>query len=133
VAIDYLHRLIIEGPHDDVRAFRRHVHREYPRTIGGKTWSEFVPFSFAALYEMAPAVRRIEREPPCDPYELSAWPVRRIARGLAEARCQFQTKNVEMIGFVRVLSRARPSLTFTPATLCLDDSSILVYDRIWPE
>jgi hypothetical protein len=127
VAIDYLHRLIIEGPPDDVREFRRHMHREYPRTIDGKTWTEFVPFSFAALYEMAPAVRRIERELPCDPYELSAWPVRRIARGQAEVRYQFQTRNLEMAGFLRVLSRARPSLTFTLVTLCFDDSNIESY------
>ena len=76
---------------------------------------------------MAPDARRIETEVPCDPYELSSWPVRRIGRNQSEIRYRFQTRNMEMNGLIRVLSRALPSLTFTLATLCLDDSDIEVY------
>jgi hypothetical protein len=127
VAVDYLHRLIIRGACEDVRGLRRHIYREYPRTVGGHSWTEIVPFSFASLYEMAPAARRIEAEPPCDPYDISTWPIRRNGRRQAEVRYQLQTRNLEMIGLIRVLARALPSLTFTLATLCLDDSSIEVY------
>jgi hypothetical protein len=127
MAVDYLQRLIVRGPHEDVRAFRRQIYREYSRKIASHTWTEIVPFSFTALYEMAPAASRVEPEIPGDPYELSAWPVRRIGRNQAEVRYQFQTRNLEMFGLIRVLSRARSSLTFTLATLCLDDSSIEVF------
>lgn len=127
MAVDYLHRLILRGPRKDVRAFRRQIYREYPRRIVRKSWTEIVPFAFTALYEMAPAARGIEAEAPCDPYELSAWPVRRIGRNQAEVRYQFQTRNLEMVGLIRVLSGVLPSLTFTLATLCLDDSSIEAY------
>ena len=51
----------------------------------------------------------------------------RVTRNQAEVRYQFQTRNLEMIGLIRVLSSALPSLTFTLATLCLDHSSIEVY------
>ena len=117
MAVDYLHRLIIRGPREDVRAFRRQIYREYPRRIARKSWTEIVPFSFTALYEIAPAASRIEPEAPDDPYELSAWPVRRVGSNKAEVRYQFQTRNLEMVGLIRVLSRALPSLTFTLATL----------------
>lgn len=127
MAVDYLHRLIIRGPHQDIRAFRRQIYREYPRSIGRKSWTEIVPFSFTALYEMAPAASRIEPEAPADPYELSAWPVRRVGPNQANVRYQFQTRNLEMIDLIQVLSAALPSLTFTLATLCLDASSIEVY------
>jgi hypothetical protein len=83
-----------------------------------------VPFCFQALYELAPAARRVEAEVPYDPYELSAWPPRRISKRRSEVRYQFQTRNLEMVGLLRALSRALPSLTFTLVTLCLDDSSI---------
>ena len=124
MAVDFLHRLIVSGTHNRVRAFRRQIYRAYPRTVAGETWTEIVPFSFAALYELAPAARRIEREIPCDPYELARWPTRRIDSRHAEVRYQFQTRNLEMQGLLRTLSRALPSLTFTVATLCLDDSSV---------
>jgi len=127
MAVDFLHRLIIRGPHAAVRAFRRQIYREYTRSIDNQSWTEIVPFSFTALYEMAPASRRIEPEIPCDPYELSSWRVRRIDRNQSEVRYQFQTRNMEMIDLIRVLSRVLPSLTFTLATLCFDDSDIEVY------
>jgi hypothetical protein len=124
VAIDFLHRLIITGPVEQVRALRRDLYREYPRTLGDQTWTEIVPFCFAALYEIAPSARRVEKEIPYDPYEISVWPVRRISPRRAELRYQFQTRNLEMAGLVRALARARPALTFTLGTLCLDDSKV---------
>lgn len=127
MAVDFFHRLIVRGPREDVRAFRRQIYREYPRSIGKKSWTEIVPFSFTKLYEIAPAARRIDPEVPYDPYELSSWPIRRIGRNQGEVRYQFQTRNMEMIELIRVLARALPSLTFTLATLCFDDSSIEVY------
>ena len=127
MAVDYFHRLIIRGPDKDVRAFRRQIYREYPRSIARKSWTEMVPFSLTGLYEMAPAARRIRPEAPGDPYELSAWSVRRIGRNQAEVRYQFQTRNLEMIGLIRILSVSLPSLTFTLVTFYLDDSSIEVY------
>jgi hypothetical protein len=127
VAVDYFHRLLVRGPREQVHSFRRRLHREYPRTIGGETWTEIVAFSFAALYEVAPAARRVESEVPFDPYELSAWPIRALDRRRSEVRYQFQTRNLEMLPFVRPLARALPALTFTLTTLCLDDSSIESY------
>ena len=59
-----------------MRAFRDTIHCEYLRTIAGETWTEIVPFSFAGLYELAPAARRVEAQIPFDPYDLSAWPMR---------------------------------------------------------
>ena len=127
MAVDYFHRLIVRGSAKDIRTFRRQIYRRYPRTIGRKSWIEIVPFSFAALYEIAPAARRIEEEVPSDAYDMSAWPVRRIGRTQAEVRYQFHTRNLEMADLIRVLARARPALTFTLLTFCLDDSSIELY------
>jgi hypothetical protein len=124
VAVDFLHRLIVTGPVEQVRALRRELYREYPRTLGDETWTEIVPFCFAALYDIAPAARRVEKEVPYDPYEISVWPVRRLSARRAELRYQFQTRNLEMAGLVRALARARPSLRFTLGTLCLDDSEV---------
>lgn len=83
MAVDYYHRLLVSGKPAGVRAFRDAIYREYPRTIAGEsrrvptsspaTWTEIVPFSFAGLYELAPAARRVEAQIPFDPYDLSAW------------------------------------------------------------
>lgn len=124
MAVDYLHRLVVAGEAAHVRRLARGLHREYPRSLAGETWTEVVPFSFAALYEIAPRARRIEREVPSDPYELSAWPVRAFSKGKAEARYQFQTRSMELAPFVRLLAAAHPKLDFTLVTFCLDDSSI---------
>jgi hypothetical protein len=127
MAVDYFHRLLVTGRPKDVRAFRRAIYREYPRTIAGETWTEIVPFSFAGLYELAPTARRVEAETPFDPYELSAWPVRNIGEHSAEVRYQLQTRNLELVTLLRPLARALPKLTFTLTTSCLDDSSIESY------
>jgi hypothetical protein len=127
MAVDYFHRVRAFGRRADVRDFRNRIYREYPRTVGGETWTEIVPFSFAALYDLAPAARKIEAEIPFDPYDLSAWPIRALPEGRAEIRYQLHTRNMELIDFLRVIARALPSLTFTLLTLCLDDSSIETY------
>jgi len=127
MAVDYVHRLVVSGSVQAVRRLSRALYREYPRTIADQTWTEIVPFSFAALYELAPKVSRIEREVPCDPYELAAWPVRMRPNGKTEARYQFQTRNLELAGFIRALARTQPHLRFVLVTLCLDDCSIESY------
>jgi hypothetical protein len=127
MAVDYFHWLRVHGTRDDVRDFRNRIYREYPRTVGGETWTEIVPFSFAALYDLAPAARKIEAEIPFDPYDLSAWPIRTLSDDCAEVRYQLHTRNMELIGVLRPLARALPRLTFTLTTLCLDDSSIESY------
>jgi hypothetical protein len=127
MAVDYFHHLLVTGRPKDVRAFRRAIYREYPRTIAGETWTEIVPFSFAGLYELAPTAQRVEAEIPFDPYELSAWPVQNIGEHSAEVRYQLQTRNLELVALLRPLARALPRLTFTLTTLCLDDSSIESY------
>jgi len=124
MAIDYWHRLLVEGPPADVRGFYRAMWREFPRTVARKTWTEVVPFSFASLHELAPAARTIVPNPPCEPFDLSAWEPRRLTRGVLEVRYQFHTRNLEMQELLRVLSAAVPGLTFTLATLCLDASEI---------
>jgi len=96
MAIDYFHRLVVTGLAERVRDFRKRIHREYPRTVAGETWTEIVPFSFAALYEMAPRARSAEAEVPWDPYELSVWRVTRIGKRDALLRYQFQTRSLEM-------------------------------------
>jgi hypothetical protein len=127
MAVDFFHRLLVSGKPADVRAFRDDIHREYARTIAGETWTEIVPFSFAGLYELAPAARRVESEIPIDPYDLSAWPMRAVEGDRAEIRYQMQTCNLELLDFLRPLARALPRLTFTLTTLCFDDSSIESY------
>jgi len=127
MAVDYFHRLLVSGRADRVRDFRRRMHREYPRTVAETTWTEIVPFSFAALYEIAPRARRVEAEVPWDPYELTVWPVTRMGKRDAVLRYQLQTRNLEMAPLIRVLARAVRDLTFTLVTFCLDDSSIESY------
>ena len=127
MAVDYFHRLLVSGKPADVRAFRDAIYRAYPRTIAGETWTEIVPFSFARLYELAPAARRVEPEIPDDPYDLSAWPVRTVEGERAEIRYQMHTRNLELIDFLRPLARALPRLTFTLSTLCVDESSVESY------
>lgn len=127
MAVDYIHRLIVRGPRKDIVAFRRQIYRRHRRKIGPKSWIETVPFSFEALYEMAPAARRIEEGVPRDPYDLSSWPIRPTGRAQAEIRYQFHTRNLEMGDLIRVLARVRPALTFTLLTFCLDDSSIELF------
>jgi hypothetical protein len=127
MAVDYIHRLLVSGKPTGVRAFRDAIYRAYPRTIAGETWTEIAPFSLAGLYELAPAARRIEREIPDDPYDLSAWPVRTVEGERAEIRCQMHTRNLKLIDFLRPLARALPRLTFTLSTLCFDDASVASY------
>ena len=137
MAVDYFHRLVISGDAKNVRCLARALYREYPRTIAGKTWTEIAPFSFRGVYEIAPTARRISAEIPSDPYELRAWPVRRLPDGRAEARYQFQTRNMEMAPFVRLLARVKPQFVFTLVTECFDVGSIHSYyyshgrSRVW--
>ena len=138
MALDYLHRLLVSGTPVGVRRFRDAINRVYPRTVAGETFTEMAPFSFAGLYELAPAARQVEPEIPEDPYDLSAWPVRTVEGGRAEIRYQMHTRNLELIDFIRPLARALPRLTFTLSTLLWDDTSVASYrlhrqrEQKWP-
>jgi hypothetical protein len=127
MAVDYWHRVVGTGSPDHVIAFRDAMKRTTVRRLGGKTWQEDVSFSFQALYEIAPSARQVEPQVPYDPYDLSAWPVRRISARRAEVRYQFHTRNLEMIGLLQALSQSFPWLTFRLVTMCLDDSSVESY------
>jgi hypothetical protein len=61
---------------------------------------------------------------------VSAWPIRRLLRGLAEARYQLHTRNIELLPFVRLLSKKFEALTFCLVTFCLDDGEIASYQVI---
>lgn len=127
MAIDYWNQLLVEGSPADVRSFRRDMWREFPRTVGGETWTEVVPFSFESLYALAPDARRIIQEPPGDPFDLSVWPIRRVAPGVAEVRYRFHTRDLEMQDLLQALSKSLPALVFTLSTLCLDAGEIDAY------
>jgi hypothetical protein len=40
---------------------------------------------------------------------------------------RFQTRNMEMIGLIRALSRTHPTLAFALTTMCVDDSDTVAY------
>jgi hypothetical protein len=127
MAVDYFHRLIVTGPRRQVGALRDGLARTSSRHVGGRTWSEAVPFSFAALYELAPRARRVEREVPYDPYDISVWPITRVGSRQASLRYQLHTRNLELAGFLRPLSRAFPALVFRLSTYCVDGDDIYSY------
>jgi hypothetical protein len=127
LAVDYFHRLIVTGPRRQVAALRDGLARTSSRQVGGRTWSEAVPFSFAALYELAPRARRVEREVPFDPYDISVWPMTRVGRTRTSLRYQLHTRNLELAGFLRPLSRKFPALVFRLSTHCVDGDDIESY------
>jgi hypothetical protein len=55
---------------------------------------------------------------------MSVWPIRRLPGKLAEVRYQLHTRNIELLAFVRVLSKIFSALTFRVVTHCLDDGEI---------
>jgi hypothetical protein len=87
-------------------------------------WRETIPFSFERLYDLVPAAVRIEPQVPRDPYDISVWPIRRLTARLAEVRYQLHTRNIELLPFVRLLSKKFAALTFSLVTFCLDDSEV---------
>jgi hypothetical protein len=127
VAVDYWHRLIITGPRETVDLFRAQLRRSARRSSAGRHWRETIPFSFDRLYQLVPAASRIEPELPREPYDVSAWPIQRLLRGDAEVRYQLHTRNIELLPFVRLLSKRFSALTFRLVTFCLDDSEVASY------
>ena len=55
---------------------------------------------------------------------MSVWPIRRLSRGRAEIRYQLHLRDLELLPFVRLLSRKFPSLGFRLMTHCLDDDAV---------
>lgn len=129
MAVDYIHRLVVSGPALDVRAFRRAVSRTVDREAVGsiEAWREHVPLSFAAMYSLCPGLTRVEPNVPCDPYDLSIWPLRSLPHGCAEVRYQLHTRNLEMGEFIVALSRRFANLALVLVTFCLDGNSIDTY------
>jgi hypothetical protein len=127
MAIDYNHRLVVSGPRGGVDLFRKQLRQTDTRTVGKLKWRETIPFSFERLYDLAPTAVRIEPEVPCDPYDMSVWPIRRLPYRSAEVRYQFHTRNLQVLPFVCVLSKKLPSLTFRLLTHCMDDDQIASY------
>jgi hypothetical protein len=128
MAVDYWHRLVITGPHGTVALLRRQLRRRARRSPPGyHPWRETIPFSFERLYQVAPAAVRVEPYMPSDPLDQSAWPIRRLPAGGAEARYQLHTRNIELLLFVRLLSRKFPALAFCLVTFCLDDCEVASY------
>jgi hypothetical protein len=124
MGVDYFHRLIVSGPPKRVDDLRRSLVRTSSRRVGRRAFSERVPFSFAALYELAPDARRVERDVPGEPYDVRAWPVASVSSRKVELRYQLHTRDRELSGFLRPLSRACPALTFRLVTLYLDDGEL---------
>ena len=119
MAVDYLHRLIVTGSRGAVDLFRQQLRRRVRRSVAGhKLWRENIPFSFERLYKLVPTAVRIEPEVPCEPYDMSVWPIQRLPGELAEVRYQLHTRNLELLPFVRPLSKKFPALEFRLMTDC---------------
>ncbi len=127
MAVDYYHRLIVSGPADDLKSLRAGLVTNYVRVVGGEQYKERLPFSFAGLFALAPGAKRCQPRDPMEPYDIRVWPIGRGLSGEFELRYQLHTRNADLVGFVRVLSRKLTSLTFQMATLCLDDSEIVAF------
>ncbi len=123
MAVDYFHRLVVAGPRGTVERFRNELRQTVRRSIGTYKWRETIPFSFARLYEVAPAAVRIFKDVPRSPYDMSVWPIRQLPGRRAEVRYKFHTRSLEMLPYVRVLSREFSALTFVLVISCTDDGS----------
>jgi hypothetical protein len=127
MAVDYFHRVIVTGPLRQIDQLRRGLVHTTSRRVERRAWKERVPFSFAALYAIAPGARRVFRNVPYDPYDVSAWPVVRLNRVRAEIRYQLHTRRIELVGLTRALSRMFPRLTFQLLTHCVDFDEIVAF------
>jgi hypothetical protein len=81
MAVDYFHPLFVRGPRPQLADLRRRLARTWSRRLGRRTWTEELPFSFAALYDTAPAASRVERDVPGEPYDVRVWPIAQGERG----------------------------------------------------
>lgn len=124
MAVDNFDRLIVNGPRRNLEDLRRRLVRTWSRRVAGRTWTERLPFSIQALCDIAPGAHRAEREGLEEAYDVRAWPIVAQTRGQAELRYQLHTRNFELVGFVRALSRAYPALTFRLSTHSLDGDAI---------
>jgi hypothetical protein len=143
MAVDYYHYLVVRGPAAAVRSFTDRIALVTTRRVAGVTQRQMVPFSFESLY----AIAKIKDEPPCDPYDMTRWPIRlaqdarlgptsrrarsgrgrRVSRSGAEVRYRFHTRNLPIETLIRKLSRAEPKLTFALVTHCLDGADFAAF------
>lgn len=69
MAMEFIQRIVIDGPAEDVKRLEAGLVRIEERTHRRKRWTERVPFSFAAAYKLL----KVRRVPPEDPHELGEF------------------------------------------------------------
>jgi hypothetical protein len=121
MAVDYFHRLVLTGSPAAIEEMRRKLRRTVQRTAAGEHWREIIPFSFAGLYELAPESYRIMRAVPCDPYDISVWPAKRLSARRAQVRYAMHTRNLELASFIHELARKFAGITFHLVSDCDGD------------
>jgi hypothetical protein len=126
MAVNFFNRLIVSGPHVNVRDFGARAERTYERTVGDESWLEHEPLSFTALETITPLFPGEDRF--WDPYEICVWPMKRVSVRHAEIRYQFETRGIDLSPALKRLSRKLPRLTFRLMTLCLDDGDVETWE-----
>ena len=117
MAVDYFHYLVVTGPTPVVNEFVHRIALVVTRRVAGATFRHTVPFSFESMY----AVARMKGDHPCDPFDMTRWPV--VTRGrVAEVRYRFHTRSLELHPLIKRLSKATPKLQFALVIHCLDDN-----------
>jgi hypothetical protein len=71
MATDNVLRLIVNGSRRPLDDLRRGLVRQWSRRVAGRTWSERLPSSIAALYDLAPEARPVKPECPGETYDVS--------------------------------------------------------------
>ncbi len=122
MAVDYYHYLVVSGSPKAVTSFVDRIALVVTRQVAGITRREVAPFSFQSLH----ALTRQKGEVPCDPYDMTRWPIVRRGR-TAYVRYRFHTRSLEMSGPLKRLSRAVPDVTIAMVTHCLDDGDFGAY------
>jgi hypothetical protein len=114
MSMEFIQRIVIDGPAEDVERLERSLVRTEERVERRKKVKERIPFSFAAIYELLDE----REEPPNDPYDLSEFRRRPTDPGYAEKRYTFRTYNITAVEFLTPLSRIFPRLTFRVGLMC---------------
>lgn len=114
MATEFIQRIVIDGPAEDVRRLERSLVRTEERVQSRKRITERLPFSFAAVYDLL----GLQEEPPNEPYELGEFRRRTTDRGYAEKRYTFRTYNITAVEFLEPLSRIFRALTFRVGLMC---------------
>jgi hypothetical protein len=122
LAVDYYHYLVVSGSRKAVASFVDRIALVVTRRVAGVTRREVAPFSFQSLH----ALTKQKGEVPCDPFDMTRWPIVRRGRA-AYVRYCFHTRSLEMDGPLKKLTRAVPDVTIAIVTHCLDDGDFGAY------